>query len=61
MANKVIVPINKPTFSEQDSGVVVGLSHQSIVEMARQLGYIRETDNVRGVKIDDNIFKIYMN
>jgi len=60
MAEKLIIPKEDPKFDVRSCGVVQGVPHDSLVEILRSAGYIRQNAVVRGLKIDEHSTQIYV-
>ena len=60
MTDKLIVPKEDPKFSDNSCGVVVSMSHDTFIEMLKLTGYLRESDTVVGLKIDEHRTSFYL-
>lgn len=59
MANKFDVPVSEPGF-KSGSGVTTSISYEQLIEILRERGYIRKTEDVRGLMVEERGLTFYV-
>ena len=59
MSGKMDIPITEPGF-KSGSGVATSISYEQLIEILRDRGYLRKTEDVRGLMIEERGITFYV-